>query len=183
VICYTIEEAKQELSRLKSLFSLTYPKIVCTSGGFDPLHEGHIQCIQETSKRGDICIVIVNDDAFLIKKKGYNFLPAQTRLSVVDAIKGVDITLLYYDGTQNVAGALRELRPNLFCKGGVYNTENFNEEEAKSCIEVGTTIVFGIGGSDKVANSSELVRRGFNNYVQYKYCPPSIWYDESCGVF
>src|SRR5438477_12903333 len=68
-------------------------KIVATSGGFDPIHPGHISCIVESKKYGDTLVVIVNGDAFLTAKKGKPFQNLETRSLVVSGILGVDYVI------------------------------------------------------------------------------------------
>src|SRR5688572_3581479 len=68
-------------------------RIVCTSGGFDPLHPGHASCIIESRAYGDTLIVIVNGDAFLTAKKGRPFMDLATRCHVVACVRNVDIVI------------------------------------------------------------------------------------------
>jgi cytidyltransferase-like protein len=65
-------------------------KIVATSGGFDPIHPGHISCIIESKKHGDTLAVIVNGDSFLAAKKGRPFQSLETRSLIVSGIRNVD---------------------------------------------------------------------------------------------
>src|SRR3989344_2942183 len=86
-------------------------KVVATSGGFDPIHPGHISCIIESKKYGDTLVVIVNGDAFLTSKKGRPFQSLETRSLIVSGIAGVDYVVPFEiknDQTVNKAlGAIR----------------------------------------------------------------------------
>ena len=94
-------------------------KVVATSGGFDPLHPGHISCILESKQYGDTLAVIVNGDAFLRAKKGKPFQDLRTRCSVVSAIRGVDFVIPFeIENDPTVSRALEIIKPNVFAKGG-----------------------------------------------------------------
>ena len=64
-------------------------RIVVTSGGFDPIHPGHISCLQESAKYGDVVVAVVNGDAFLTAKKGRPFQDLETRCLIVSPIRHV----------------------------------------------------------------------------------------------
>lgn len=136
-----------------------FPKpIVATSGGFDPLHVGHLRCIQEAKKLGGTLIVIVNGDGFLLRKKRYKFMPAEDRMEIIDGIKGVDYVVDWDDGvTQFVSGAIALIKPDIFAKGGD-RAEPKDIPEWGVCQEVGCQVVFGVGGG-KIRSSSELVEQ------------------------
>ncbi len=120
-------------------------RIVCTSGGFDPIHPGHVTTLVESKQYGDTLIVIVNGNEFLINKKGYAFMDLKARCTIVSCIKGVDYVVPYE--TQNdfsVSRALMEIRPNIFTKGG----DRFNKEtipEWDICIKLGIEVLVGVG--------------------------------------
>lgn len=134
--------------------------LVSTSGGFDPLHVGHLRCIHAASMlKGEngLFVVIVNGDGFLTRKKGYVFMPLQERLELVAALRGVDYVVSWDDGSQFVTGAIEIIKPNIFAKGGDRSTAE-NVPEYDTCVKVGCHVVFGIGGHEKVQSSSELVQ-------------------------
>jgi D-beta-D-heptose 7-phosphate kinase/D-beta-D-heptose 1-phosphate adenosyltransferase len=135
--------------------------LVSTSGGFDPLHIGHLRCIQAASMlKGDngLFVVIVNGDGFLMRKKGYVFMPQEERLELVAALRGVDYVVAWDDGGQFVTGAIEIIKPNIFAKGGDRSTAE-NVPEYDTCMKVGCHVVFGIGGHHKVQSSSDLVQK------------------------
>lgn len=93
--------------------------IVATSGGFDPIHPGHISYIMDSKRLGDTLVVIVNGDAFLRAKKGKAFQDLATRCLIVSALKGVDYVIPFeIENDPTVIQALNVLRPHIFSKGG-----------------------------------------------------------------
>lgn len=128
-------------------------KIICVSGGFDPLHSGHIQYIQDAANYGD-AVVILNSDAWLERKKGKAFMPWEQRAEILRAIKGVTAVVPVDDADGTVCKALKQLRPHYFAKGGDRTAEN--TPELALCCELGIKPVFGVGGS-KMNSSSALL--------------------------
>src|SRR4030043_2007516 len=92
-------------------------KIVAVSGGFDPIHIGHIRMIREASKLGKL-IIILNNDAFLIRKKGRPFMPLEERKEILENIKGVDSVFLSIDEDDSVCKSLEAIKPDIFANGG-----------------------------------------------------------------
>lgn len=134
--------------------------IVATSGGFDPLHVGHLRCIQECRYFGSLVVVIVNGDGFLKRKKGYVYMPQKERAELVAGIWAVDHVVLYDDGSQFVAGAIEIIRPNVFGKGGDRSTpESIATQEHEACAKVDCRIEYAVGGSEKIQSSSKLVEK------------------------
>ena len=134
-------------------------KLYCTSGGFDPLHVGHLRCIRESAvmcseKDHGIFVVIVNGDGFLQRKKGYSFMNHEERMEIVAGVEGVDYVLGWDDGSQFVTEAIRKLRPDYFTKGGDRNNAT-NVPEFELCEEIGCKVIFNVGGG-KIQSSSEL---------------------------
>ena len=128
-------------------------RIVVTSGGYDPVHPGHISSIQESHRYGDVVVVVVNGDAFLTAKKGRPFQDLETRCLVVSAIRGVDYVVPFeIEGDQTVREALRRLRPHVFTKGGD-RLEPRSIPEWEVCQELGIEVVTGVG-EDKRWSSS-----------------------------
>ena len=94
-------------------------KVVATSGGYDPIHPGHISCIIDSKKYGDTLVVIVNGDTFLTAKKGKPFQNLETRSLIVSGIMGVDYVVPFeIKNDQTVTKALEALKPDVFTKGG-----------------------------------------------------------------
>lgn len=134
--------------------------VYMTSGGFDPLHVGHLRCILETvemaEKDGGYVAVIVNGDGFLNRKKGKPFMKAEERAEIIAGIRGVDAAIIWDDGGQTVTGAIAALKPNFFTKGGDRAAPE-DIPEWDICEEVGCKVLFNIGGG-KVQSSSWLLK-------------------------
>lgn len=125
-------------------------KRIAISGGFDPIHPGHIAMIEDAMKYGEVHI-IVNSDEWLIRKKGFFFQPWIDRKKILEAytphIHAVDDA----DGT--VCEALRRIKPDLFGNGGDRGMKN--TPELSVCDELGIEPVFELGGG-KYSSSSAL---------------------------
>lgn len=140
---------------------VTQPLVV-TSGGFDPVHIGHLRCIQGTvkiaRKMGGLTVIIVNGDGFLVRKKGKPFMSHQERMEIISGIEGVDFVVGWDDGSQTVTGCLDILRPAVFAKGGDRSDAD-KVPEFVLCEEIGCEVRFGVGGREKVQSSSDLISR------------------------
>ena len=127
--------------------------IVALSGGFDPIHIGHIRMIQEATKYGDV-FVILNSDDWLLRKKGYVFMPWIDRCEILKAIDGVKKVVAGGDIDDTVCHALRILKPDYFANGG--DRIETNTPEKQLCEDLGIKMLWGIGG-EKIQSSSEIV--------------------------
>lgn len=135
------------------------PITVAVSGGFDPIHIGHVRMFQEAKRLGDRLVVIVNNDNWLRKKKGYAFMPEQERKELIEAIAGVDEVMLTFHvenpEDMSVCAELTALRPNIFANGG--DRTNNNTPEMAVCSAIGCHMEFAVGRGGKVQSSSWLV--------------------------
>ncbi len=130
--------------------------IVAVSGGFDPVHIGHIRYFEEARKLGDKLLVILNDDEWLLKKKGYVFMPLEERIEVLRALRFVDeIVVRDPAPDMSITHMLEKIEVHIFAKGGDRTLENIPEAEV--CVRRGISMQFGVGGSDKPQSSSWLV--------------------------
>jgi cytidyltransferase-like protein len=128
-------------------------QIVVTSGGFDPIHPGHISLLQESAQFGDVVVALVNGDGFLRAKRGRPFQDLRTRCLIVSAIRFVDYVVPFeIEGDPTVCEALRRLRPAVFTKGGD-RVDQQTIPEWDICQELGIKIVTGVG-ADKEWSSS-----------------------------
>jgi cytidyltransferase-like protein len=132
-------------------------KIVCTSGGFDPIHPGHVSCIHESGLHGDTVVVVVNGDNFLQNKKGKPFMDLKTRCHIVSYVKGVDYVIPFeIAGDSTVSAALKKIKPHVFTKGGDRIDES-SIPEWKTCEENGIQVISGVG-HQKIWSSSDFLR-------------------------
>ncbi|MFO7997294.1 MAG: adenylyltransferase/cytidyltransferase family protein [Dehalococcoidia bacterium] len=136
-------------------------KRVAVSGGFDPIHVGHIRHIKHASKLGDLLIVILTRDDQLIAKKGYVFMPYEEREEILKALKWVDMVVPNIDDTIEAAESLEQYKPDIFAKGGDRTSFTMPEREVNVCNRIRCELVYGVGGYEKVESSSELVKQLF----------------------
>lgn len=133
-------------------------KTVMVSGGFDPMHVGHLRMFQEAKKLGDRLVVVINNDNWLRTKKDYNFMEEEDRREIIQALECVDEAVLTKHEPNcedmSVCQALEEIRPDVFANGGDRKSDNI--PEYKICEDLGIHMEFNIGGG-KVRSSSELV--------------------------
>ncbi|MCD6230754.1 MAG: adenylyltransferase/cytidyltransferase family protein [Dehalococcoidia bacterium] len=118
-------------------------KIVAVSGGFDPLHIGHIQMINEAAKYGKV-IVILNNDHFLLRQKGYIFMPQEERKEILESLKNVSRVVIAVDEDESVCKTLEVLKPDIFANGGDKTPDTILESEV--CNRLGIKMLFGVGG-------------------------------------
>jgi len=139
-------------------------KIILLSGGFDPLHVGHIAMIHHAARYDARVYIALNSDAWLIAKKGYRFMPWKERAMIVESIRGVDAVIGFDDSDGTAITAIRSLRPTYFANGGDRTQENVPEQDI--CKELGVEMVWGIGGSTKPQSSSWLVNEAIEQMRQ-----------------
>jgi len=126
---------------------------VIVSGGFDPAHIGHIRMILEAATYGKV-IVVANSDAWLMRKKGYIFMPWEERAELLGALRGVVSVERVDDTDGTVCEAISRLKPTYFANGGDRKTDNTPEMEV--CKDLGVQLLWNIGGG-KIQSSSNLV--------------------------
>ena len=135
------------------------------SGGFDPIHEGHIEMIKASAAASDGVIVLANSDEWLCRKKGKNFHKIKTRRAILENLKGVIDVLEFDDSDNSACDGIRKARekyPNahlVFANGGDRGKDNI--PEGPVCEECGIELAFGVGGTDK-ANSSSWILDKWN---------------------
>jgi len=132
-------------------------RIVCTSGGFDPLHPGHASCLIESKQYGDTLVVVVNGDSFLVRKKGKAFMDLQTRCHIVSCVRNVDYVIPFeIEDDQTVCEALKRIRPHVFTKGGD-RVDYTNIPEWQVCQDLGIELVSQVG-RPKLWSSSDFLK-------------------------
>lgn len=148
------------------------PKVVMISGGFDPIHIGHVRYIKEAKKLGDKLVVIINNDNWLRAKKGKEFMNELDRKEIVEAFPGVDKVYITehkanmdYNNPieRSVCDVLRKIRPHIFANGGDRKPSGDPVPEVAVCKELGIKMVYNVGHGGKVRSSSEIVK----NYSKY----------------
>jgi len=133
--------------------------VVAVSGGFDPVHVGHVRLFQHAKDLGDKLVVIINNDNWLEKKKGFVFMHQDERAELIRAIGVVD-EVIFTDHPEDpedmsVSEALRKLKPHIFANGGDRKTHNTPEDIV--CSELGIEMMFNVGRDGKSQSSSWLL--------------------------
>jgi len=135
-------------------------KIVLVTGGFDPLHSGHIEYFKAARELGDYLIVGVNSDEWLIRKKGRPFMPYQERQSIIKELSVVDEVIVFDDNNDTASDAIRQTMSKwpheeyIFANGGDRTKENIPEMEV---FHPRLSFKFGVGGEDKKNSSSWIL--------------------------
>ena len=136
-------------------------KISVVSGGFDPIHSGHISYLKSAKKIGDYLIVALNSDKWLINKKKKVFMPLQERKSILMNISFVDEVITFKDDKEgSCISALEKIKEKypddeiIFCNGGDRSIENIPE-----MIVDNINFEFGVGGDEKLNSSSWLLKK------------------------
>lgn len=145
------------------------PRTVAVSGGFDPVHIGHVRMFNEAKALGDRLIVIINNDHWLRQKKGFVFMPEAERKEIIEAFRAVDEVVLSGHGPHptdmSVADDLRAIAPDVFANGGDRKADQVDlpPKEYVVCEELGIEMVFNVGRGGKVQSSSDLVKAAKEN--------------------
>ena len=141
--------------------------VVAVSGGFDPVHSGHIRLFAAAKKLGDELVVILNNDNWFSIKGRHVFMPERERKAVIEALKPVDRVILskhkkskkaYGRNSKeySISRELEELRPDIFANGG----DRFKDDvpEVATCKKIGCKTVFNVGKGGKSQSSSWLLK-------------------------
>ena len=135
-------------------------KISVVSGGFDPIHSGHIAYFEAAKAFSDFLVVAINSDEWLANKKGKPFLPFEERKKIIENLCMVDKVIDFEDDSSgsatNAILNVKEIFPNdeiFFCNGGDRDKSNITEMKVKN-----VKFLFGIGGNDKINSSSTILK-------------------------
>ena len=139
--------------------------VVLVTGGFDPLHEGHISYFNQAKLLGDILVVGINSDNWLIRKKGKFFQNYHTRSTIIKNLKSVDEIISFNDKDNSAIDAIKKVLKMydsnvVFANGGDRTISNIPEqnydygEDNKRL-----SFVFGVGGEDKLNSSSWILNK------------------------
>jgi len=134
-------------------------KIVLITGGFDPLHSGHIEYFRAAKQLGDLLIVGLNSDAWLARKKGQPFMPLEERRAIVGSLKDVHATMTFNDDDGSARDLLVLIKREfpyaeiIFANGGDRTAENIPEMTVPNVL-----FKFSVGGENKMNSSSWILR-------------------------
>jgi len=137
-------------------------KIIVVTGGFDPLHSGHIAYFKAAAELGEVLVVGLNSDNWLINKKGKFFMPWEERASIISELRCVDRVISFDDSDKTAIDAIRKtltLYPQstvVFANGGDRGKDNIPEMQFES---PRVEYVFGVGGNDKKNSSSWILKK------------------------
>ena len=133
-------------------------KIVLVTGGFDPLHSGHIEYFRAAKALGDRLIVGINSDAWLSRKKGKPFMCFNERRTIIQALKMVDGTVEFNDLDDSSIDAIEKVKLNfpgdqiVFANGGDRTAFNIPEINVPNVL-----FKFEVGGATKKNSSSQIL--------------------------
>ena len=141
--------------------------VVLVSGGFDPLHSGHLEYFKEAKKLGDALCVCVNSDDWLTRKKGKPFMPIEERMAILKELKTPNLVIEFNDKDDSACDAiemaLQVYDRVIFANGGDRHNENTPEyERYKNDDRV--RFAWAVGGTNK-KNSSSLI---LNNWTSHE---------------
>lgn len=136
-------------------------RVVVVSGGFDPIHSGHIAMFKAAKALGDVLVVALNSDAWLTRKKGRPFMPWIERAGVIDAMEVVDEVVAFNDDDDTACDALVQTLDKwqgseiIFANGGDRGKDNIPE---MSLTDSRLSFIFSVGGDDKRNSSSWILK-------------------------
>lgn len=146
--------------------------VVMVSGGFDPVHIGHVRLFNEANKLGDKLIVVINNDNWKRQKRKHVFMPEQERKEIIESFSSVDEVYISEHGESpegpkemSVSRELLKIKPNIFANGGDRNEEDANNPNSslfydiETCKKLGIKMVFSVGHGGKIQSSSWLVEK------------------------
>jgi len=138
------------------------PTWVAVSGGFDPIHIGHVRMLRAARKLGDKLVVILNNDNWLRAKKGFVFMPQSERAELLRAFAEVDKVVITDhkkdDLDTSVVRSLEKLRPAIFANGGDRKPGADSIPEVALCKKLGIKPVYNVGYGGKVQSSSRMIK-------------------------
>jgi cytidyltransferase-like protein len=136
-------------------------KIVLITGGFDPLHSGHIAYFKAAKTLGDMLIVGLNSDDWLVRKKGAAFMPWNERLCIINNLSMVDEVYTFDDDDGSAKHFIQQARAHypdaelIFANGGDRTKDNIPEMDV---VDSNLSFAFGVGGEDKKNSSSWILQ-------------------------
>ena len=138
------------------------------SGGFDPVHVGHLRMFKDALRFSDNVVILLNNDEWLIKKKGKPFMNERQRKEILDQFKGISKVIIQKSSDKSSSSAIEEFAFNnpkkliCYCNGGDRNNIQ-NIREAEICQKLKIDLQFGVGGEEKIESSSQLTKNYLGN--------------------
>jgi len=131
--------------------------VVLVTGGYDPLHLGHLLSFKAAKALGNKLIVAIDGDDYLRKKKGASFMPIEDRVGIIQELKCVDQVIVIGDG--DMSEAILAIKPDILANGGDRSSiKNLPKGEVAACKKVGCRMIFNVGGG-KIRSSSDMLRQ------------------------
>lgn len=170
------------------------PRWVAVSGGFDPLHIGHVRMFKKARRYGDKLVVILNNDNWLKNKKGFAFMPEKERKEIIESFPFVDKVVLTdhtpNDPDRSVVRTLRKIKPAIFANGGDRKPDGDPVPEVEFCKQAGIKLVYNVGEGGKVQSSSWMIKdavRGMARSIRpwgefYGWDSGDEWYLKTLSV-
>ena len=135
-----------------------FEKLSLVTGGFDPIHSGHISYFARAKDFSDFLVVGINTEEWLTKKKGQYFQSWKERAEIIRHLNMVDAVISWDDSDDTAKGAIRKCleisKQVIFCNGGDRNSGNIPEMQVKDI-----SLKFGVGGESKINSSSKILKQ------------------------
>jgi glycerol-3-phosphate cytidylyltransferase-like family protein len=163
--------------------------LLLSSIGGSPITIGHTRVIQDCKKKvleyskeqgqnlsyNDLqLLIIVNSNEFLMRKHNFVFQDENERAEIIDGIKTVDFVYIHHSNTQDISDCIHYFQPHYFCKGGDRSKiQNLPYQEIQAMQDYGVVFVGGVGGTEKVSSSSDLMKKCAKHYLFEK--PVKDW--------
>lgn len=161
-------------------------KIILTTGGFDPLHSGHIAYLKEARQLGDQLIVGLNSDEWLARKKGRRFMPFDERATILESLSCVDSVIMFDDSDNTACSAIMQVLQNkksnetvVFANGGDRNNST-TPEYHRFGKHAEVEFAFSVGGADKKNSSSWILNDWSRPTVNRSWGEYTVL-DNGCG--
>jgi len=137
-------------------------KVVMVSGGFDPIHIGHVRYIQEAKKLGDFLIVVINNDNWFKVKGKPVFMHDKERKEIIEAFGCVDRVIIssHKKGTKDISVCeeIKKIKPHIFANGGDRKPDGDPVPEVEICKKLNIEMVYNVGRGGKIRSSSEMLK-------------------------
>lgn len=137
-------------------------KVVMVSGGFDPIHIGHVRYMKEAKKLGDYLIVVINNDNWFDVKGKPVFMHDEERKEIIEALGCVDEVIIsaHKKGTKDISVCeeIKRIKPHIFANGGDRKPDGDPIPEVEICEKLGIKLVYNVGKGGKIRSSSDMLK-------------------------